>query len=253
MTPKARLLVTTLSVMCLVSLIASAYYGYQYFKERAEYVRYRSAMEKIIDGEVPEVPVFAGEDTSSPVVPSGYLYQEVVCVENIGEAEASTSRTLYLIYPSVTDVEFKNVSTDCEGVEMKYRDSTLIVSTVVDDGSLKLFDEGVEAVRIKTGTVENTSSVLRLGREKFVQRVEEGSESTEYRLNYVSLGSDEECISLSGDEEVRPCYRNGNPFLNPGGSFVLHIPLDKSTEEILEVVDFFDKVASNSYFVEVGE
>ncbi len=249
MEPKTKSLVILLTVLCVVAVITSATFGFLYFKEKSDFKQYKSSSTKEVRDNV------EGDSTPEPSDEDDVAKPETVTKEFSCDNWAYASTTeevphMYIVYNNVEGVTFSNENKECKDIVMEYKGAKLYLTYSFGEAYPTAFAKGTEVVNLKTG-VNNEGDTFTLGRQKYVQKEEANSPfPAGYWLNYVTSLSEEMCTADSEifDTQGFPCHLNGNPFVTPAGSFSVYFPLTKSSEDILDLVLFFDDVAKNSYY-----
>ncbi|HRI05570.1 MAG TPA: hypothetical protein PLV59_01350 [Candidatus Dojkabacteria bacterium] len=258
MDPKTKALVIVLAILCVFSIIGTATFGFMYFNLKGEYTQLKNQVGSNQDKEdgssdndsqnpeTPDTSVDNDGDTSSEVKT---VTKEIVCKKWV-YASADRTPTMSIVYEDDGGVQFTDVNEECTGIKMTYEDATLNLTFSYGEGFPNGFEEGAEIVKLKTGTVENQTYTL--GR---LRNVESRAATSEfpagYWLDYVSIEDEETCAAENMDGEAGPgypCYMGANPFVTPAGQFSLYIPKGKTSEEILDIVLYFDQVAKNSSY-----
>lgn len=257
MDPKTKTLVIVLAVLCVVSIIGTATFGFMYFNLKGEYTQLKNQVSSNQDKEdgssdddsqnpeTPDTSVDNDDDTSSEVKT---VTKEIVCKKWV-YATPDRTPTMFIVYEDDGGVKFE-VNEECVGMKMTYKGATLNLTFSYGEAFPSAFSDGAEIVKLKTAKVEGATYTL--GRLRNVEKRTGNSEFGEgYWLDYVSIEDEATCNSETMDGEEgpgMPCYMGSNPFVTPAGQFSLYIPKDKSSEEILEIVLYFDQVAKNSSY-----
>lgn len=255
MDPKVKSLVIILAVLCVVSIIGTATFGFMYFSLKGDYTQLKnqvnSNQDKDDDVEDSDSDIEEPDTTDDTDTPSEakVVTKEIVC-SNWVYAEPTRVPTMSVVYEDDGGVKFEDVNGDCEGMKMTYKGATLNITFSFGEAFPIAFKDGAEIVKLKTADVDEIPYTL--GR---LRNVESRSATSEfpagYWLDYVSIEDEETCTSPVMDEEEAvgyPCYMGSNPFVTPAGQFSLYIPKDKSSDEILDIVLYFDQVAKNSSY-----
>lgn len=257
MDPKVKSLVIILAVLCVVSIIGTATFGFMYFSLKGDYTQLKNQVnsnqekdddveDSDSDIEEPDTTDEEDTDTSSGVKT---VTKEIVC-SNWVYAEPTRVPSMSIVYEDDGGVKFTEVNADCNRMKMTYKGATLNLTFSFGEAFPIAFKDGAEIVKLKTAKVEDTTYTL--GR---LRNVESRAATSEfpagYWLDYVSIEDEETCTSpvMDSDDAVGyPCYMGSNPFVTPAGEFSLYIPKDKSSDEILDTVLYFDQVAKNSSY-----
>lgn len=252
---KEKILSIVLYVLGVLGIIGTSTFGYLYFKERASHEQVKNYA-KTLEMSIEEKNSVEEEEESQNEIPEeeGNVAgsKEFLCSKWVYVYEGKNVPKMNIVYDNSEEVTFENVNEECTDIVMVYKGAKLSITYSHGEAYPVGFDEGTETVSLKKGlTVDGHEATL--GRQKYVEKFTPSAQSTfeaGYTLDYVGLESEEACTQESEafDTPGFPCYVGGNPFVTPAGKFHLWIPLSKSTDEIVELVEYFDAVAKNSSY-----
>ncbi|MBI2356756.1 hypothetical protein HYV12_01765 [Candidatus Dojkabacteria bacterium] len=242
MEPKIKSLVILLAVLTVISLITSSTFGYLYFKEKSKYTSLKNSVEQKNNREEEK----QGElDEGNGVQDDAVISRNIVCDGWMYADVTEGTVSMDIKYENKGEVSFENLNNACENIVMTYDGAKLFLTYSYGESYPTAFKAGTEVVTLKTVGDKV------LGRQKYVEKKAATADIPEgYWLDYVALRNEATCTEVTDVFEAPgfPCFTGGNPFVTPAGNFSLFIPISKSTEEILNIVEFFDYVAKNSSY-----